>query len=178
LLRPNITLQNVPVSWTFHIFCICLSLEKNKNIESNGEQYLLGVNDAASLAGVLALHLLRFSSSEERRLAVVSLLAARPNLLPLLQLIFPTPHLRESFRLAILHLLTAAPPASQAAKTAALFYGQILNRELFPERAVGGTEVADETTSCWPLHHSSHGPWMAECGRCVSLFHTSCSKVS
>ena len=143
---------------------------------------ILGLNEAASLAGVLTIHLLRFASSEEKQLAVISLLSSRPNLLPLLLLLYPTLQLRENFRRAVLHLLTAASPDTEAARSAAVFYGQILNKDLFPEQAgSGGRSSAEDMeavdSSSAPLHHTSYGPWMAECVRCVALFLSRAAKV-
>jgi hypothetical protein len=92
---------------------------------------------------------------------------------------------REQFRAALLRLVTAAAPGSEAAKSAALFYGRVLHRDLFPERTTsggGGGRSAENTSAAdpgcvAPLHHSSHGPWTAECVRCVSLFKSRASKV-
>jgi hypothetical protein len=94
-------------------------------------------------------------------------------------------HCREQFRVALLRLVTAAAPGSEAAKSAALFYGRVLHRDLFPERTTsggGGGRSAENTSAAdpgcvAPLHHSSHGPWTAECVRCVSLFKSRASKV-
>jgi hypothetical protein len=86
---------------------------------------------------------------------------------------------REQFRQTLLHLLTSAPPDTEAARSAALFYGKILNRELFPERTggSGGQSPVLEGVSDDPVQHTSHGPWLAECVRCVSHFITKENKV-
>jgi hypothetical protein len=140
------------------------------------------LNEAASMGGVLTLQLLRCASCEERQLEVISLLDSAPDqqqLIPLLRQLFPTLPLREQFRLTLLHFLTSAAPDTEAARLAGVFYGKILNRELFPELGGGGGgggqgPVVEGGVS---VQHSSHGPWLAECVRCVSHFVAKENKV-
>jgi hypothetical protein len=59
----------------------------------------IGLNEPASLGGVLALHLLRYASSQARQLEVISLLDSAPDqqqqLLHLLHQLLPTLPLRQ-----------------------------------------------------------------------------------
>ena len=79
---------------------------------------------------------------------------------------FPDKDAREHLRVCLLQVMKSSQifGNTEDAKRCTMFYGRVLCKTLFPEGAEPDSEPK------FPLHHTSYGPWQAECNRCVTTF--------
>ena len=142
------------------IYHLTIELEQEMSKKKAADPLVKSLADSASLGGLSLLMLLRSDLSLSNKMALIRKLDALPNTIPVIMKLFLTTEERESFRLAVISLVSQSLLLDSVdTEMVTRFYGELLSVSVFPE-GPGATEPSEV------IRHKSFQPWQAETERC------------